>query len=182
MWRDQIANSIQGWGFGALRFMVRTGLEACRVFLEMGVIDLATSKLEKCQDVFLVENILGLYVAVMTTHTDFKLNNPIIIREVMKVTSPHIRNGEIVRLSLTILILSCKRTQVYSHVITAYGAKKLLHRISTIYRRSSSLYSHIHMLCKQLLECMCSCCSKSTSVQLINDQLVLSQQHDPGEF
>ncbi|KAF7458161.1 hypothetical protein HWI79_1284 [Cryptosporidium felis] len=170
----------KGWGFGALRFLVGTNLDICKEFLDMGILDLATTKLEKSRDAFLIENILGLYAAILTTSKDFKLNNPVIIREVMRVTYPNLRNERIVQLCLIILILSCQRTQVYSHVITAYGAKKLINLITITYKKRS-LYSHIHTLCELLLVCLCSCCSKTTSIQLINDRLVFSQQCDPAE-
>lgn len=164
-----------------MRFLVRSSLKACDEFLKLGVLELAAPKLEKSQDLFLVESILALYVAILSTSRQFRLNSPDTIRDILELVSAHINDGQVVRHGLSILIMSCQRTEVYSHIISAYGANKLIQSIIQIYKKDSSHAQIVH-LSKQLMECLCSYCSKTTSIKLINNRLVFSHQFDPGRF
>ncbi|KAJ1604919.1 hypothetical protein OJ253_3400 [Cryptosporidium canis] len=178
---ESIDERTQIWGFAALRFLVRSSLSACEEFLKLGVFELATPKLDKNQDLFLIESILALYVAILSTSKDFKLNNPNIIKEILEIVAGNINNGQIVQYGLVILVMSCQRTEVYSHIISAYGAKKLIQSIIRTYRKDSAYIQIIH-LSKLLIECLCSYCSKTTSIKLVNNRLVFSHQFDPGRF
>lgn len=172
----------QVWGFAALRFLVRSSLKACDEFLKLGVLELAAPKLEKSsQDLFLVESILALYVAILSTSRQFRLNSPNTIRDVLGLIGAHITDRQVVRHGLAILIMSCQRTEVYSHIISAYGAKKLIQSVIQTYKKDPAS-AQIVQLSSKLLECLCSYCSKTTSIKLINNRLVFSHQFDPGRF
>lgn len=178
---ENIDEKTQIWGLAALRFLIRSSLKACNEFLELGVFELITAKLGKNQDLFLIENIFSIYVSILSTSQNFKLNNPNIIREILEITSTNINNDQIVQHGLIILIISCQRTEVYSHIVAAYGAKKIIQSILKVYSKSSE-YNQINKLSKLLLRCLCSFCSKTTSIKLVNNQLVFSYQFDPGKF
>ncbi|KAK9172858.1 hypothetical protein cmbei_4004260 [Cryptosporidium meleagridis] len=176
---EKLDERTQIWGFAALRFLIRSSLSACNEFLKLGVFELITKKLGKNQDIFLIENILAIYVSILFTSQDFKLNNPDIIREILEIIDTHVNNHQIVLQGLIVLIKSCQRTEVYSHIIAAYGAKRIIQSILQVYKKDPE-FSQIIKLSKYLMRCLCSSCSKTTLIRLVNNQLVFSHQFDPA--
>ncbi|OII72723.1 uncharacterized protein cubi_01673 [Cryptosporidium ubiquitum] len=178
---ENVDERTQVWGFAALKFLIRSSLKACNEFLKLGVFELITAKLGKNQDLFLIENIFSIYVSILSTSQDFKFNNPNILKEILEIIDINVNNAQIVQQGLIILIISCQRTEVYSHIVAAHGAKKIIQSIINVYRKNFE-FTQITKLSKQLLKCLCSFCSKTTSIKLVNNQLVFSRQFDPGRF
>ncbi|KAH7649363.1 hypothetical protein FG379_001909 [Cryptosporidium bovis] len=170
--------NVQGWGFAALRFLVGSNRNACIEFMNMGLFNLAISKLDNCFDKFLVENILALFTAILITLDEFTFNDPNIIRKILEIMKSNIHIKQIVKFGFILLILSCKRTEIYSHVISAYDINRLVRSVNQYYKREQS-DQQVIKLSKQLCKIMSTSHSKTTSIGLINNKLVYSNQRDP---
>ncbi|KAH8739041.1 hypothetical protein FG386_003674 [Cryptosporidium ryanae] len=173
--------NVQGWGFAALRFLVGSNREACKEFMSMGLFNLAASKLDNCFDKFLIENILALFVSVLMTLEEFTFNDPNIIRKILEIIKANIHIKQIVKFGFILLILSCKRTEIYSHVISAYDINRVVRSINQYYKREKN-DQQVIILCKQLYKIMSRSHSKTTSIGLINNKLVYSNQRDPNKY
>ncbi|KAL7066148.1 hypothetical protein ACR3K2_34070 [Cryptosporidium serpentis] len=171
----------EGWGFAALRFLIKSNIETCKEYCNLGLVDLTLQKLKISSDSFLLESLLAILATVMITMEDYVINDPVVLKDIIKIAMDHVTEGSLIFYALIILIFACRRTNIYCHVITAADAHSLIHLIN-ITHNDDIIYPDLIYMARNLEKYICTCCSNIGLVRVTKENPTISLPNDPSKF